>query len=199
MTAGTIHPLSSDKYYALAIVAVWKKSIDLGVPMEFLMSESMALAPWSPGPRSRTATTQAASAYQAACHAASSGVVTGDQSSRPLPGCSSIAVPQVGPSWAPDQTVPDHHANIKPEPLQSAPESPMEVPAAAATRPSAASDRRRRKLESNRRAALKLRNKKRAHIDNIFVTIAKLENKNAALQRELSLIRSLRKASPKAN
>ena len=159
MTAGIIHPLSSDPY-ALAMAAVWKKSIDLGVPLEFLMiesmgpwssdplamaavwkkaiglgvpieflmSETMALAPWSPGPRSRTSTPRAASAYQAACHAASSGLVTGGRSSCPLPGYSLIPAPQVGPtSWAvPDQTVLDHHANIKPEPLQSAPESRQE-------------------------------------------------------------------------
>ena len=139
----------------------------------------------------------------------------------------SPAVPQNGPPWiAPDQTVPGHHSHavaaaaaaaaelasaaqtayagiVKSEPLHSVPESPRETPAYTrpSTRPSSDSDRKRRKLESNRRAARKFRTKKKDEMNCIYDTIAQLQTRNAALQREIDLINRIRrkKAGATAN
>ena len=53
-------------------------------------------------------------------------------------------------------------------------------------------ERKTRKMASNRRAAQKFRLKKKAEFAKVFAIIAKLEEQNAAMQRELTLIKSLR-------
>jgi len=54
-------------------------------------------------------------------------------------------------------------------------------------------ERKLRKQASNRRAALKFRQKKKMEQSNLFVIVARLEQQNAALQRELALIKALRR------
>lgn len=54
-------------------------------------------------------------------------------------------------------------------------------------------ERKLRKQASNRRAAQKFRQKKKMEQSNLFAIIARLEQQNAAMQRELALIKALRR------
>lgn len=61
--------------------------------------------------------------------------------------------------------------------------------------PRTAEQRRQRKLESNRRAARKFRNKKKSEVEQVHDYASNLERQNARIQRELDVIAEIRAAS----